>query len=54
MLSGMDENGAIVERPGKGIKHICGKHILDNHSVNLLSSIGTAVILPKIASIFWQ
>lgn len=51
--SGVDENGVIVERPGKGIKHICGKQILDNHSVNLLSSIGIALILPRIANIFW-
>lgn len=53
MLSGMDENGAITERPGKGIKHISGKQILDNHSVNLFASIGTALILPRIANIFW-
>ncbi|KYN35320.1 Transmembrane protein 19 [Trachymyrmex septentrionalis] len=51
--SGVDEKGIIVERPGKGVKHICGKQILDNHSVNLLSTIGIALILPRIANIFW-
>ncbi|XP_011875396.1 PREDICTED: transmembrane protein 19 isoform X2 [Vollenhovia emeryi] len=51
--SGVDEKGIIVERPGKGIKYICGKQILDNHSVNLLSTIGVALILPRIANIFW-
>ncbi|XP_028044771.1 transmembrane protein 19 isoform X2 [Monomorium pharaonis] len=51
--SGVDEKGIVVERPGKGVKHICGKQVLDNHSVNLLSSIGTALILPRIANIFW-
>ncbi|XP_011159771.1 transmembrane protein 19 [Solenopsis invicta] len=51
--SGVDEKGIIVERPGKGVRHICGKQILDNHSVNLLSSIGIALILPRIANIFW-
>jgi len=49
----MDETGAIVEKPGKGVRHICGKQILDNHSVNLLSSIGIALILPRVANIFW-
>ncbi|KAL0117308.1 hypothetical protein PUN28_010275 [Cardiocondyla obscurior] len=51
--SGVDEKGNIVERQGKGVKHICGRQILDNHSVNLLSSIGIALILPRIANIFW-
>ncbi|KAG5330923.1 TMM19 protein, partial [Acromyrmex heyeri] len=51
--SGIDEKGIIVERPGKGVKYICGKQILDNHSVNLLSTIGIALILPRIANIFW-
>ncbi|XP_072751914.1 transmembrane protein 19 isoform X2 [Anoplolepis gracilipes] len=51
--SGIDEKGFIVERPGKGVKHICGKQLLDNHSVNLLSSIGIALLLPRIANIFW-
>ncbi|KAH0949612.1 hypothetical protein HN011_006047 [Eciton burchellii] len=51
--SGVDETGAIVEKPGKGVRHICGKQILDNHSVNLLSSIGIALILPRVANIFW-
>ncbi|KAL6266245.1 hypothetical protein P5V15_003104 [Pogonomyrmex californicus] len=51
--SGIDEKGIIVERPGKGVKHICGRQILDNHSVNLLSTVGIALILPRIANIFW-
>ncbi|XP_011697403.1 PREDICTED: transmembrane protein 19 [Wasmannia auropunctata] len=51
--SGVDEKGIIVERPGKGVRHICGKQILDNHSVNLLSTIGIALILPRLANMFW-
>ncbi|XP_029160150.1 transmembrane protein 19 [Nylanderia fulva] len=51
--SGIDEKGFIMERPGKGVKHICGKQILDNHSVNLLSSIGVALFLPRFANLFW-
>ncbi|XP_043264749.1 transmembrane protein 19 [Colletes gigas] len=51
--SGMDENGIVVEHPGKGVKYICGRQILDNHSVNLLSSIGIGFTLPKIANLIW-
>ncbi|KAK2584315.1 hypothetical protein KPH14_006706 [Odynerus spinipes] len=51
--SGINEQGVIVERPGKGVKHICGRQIFDNHSVNLLSSIGIALTLPKIANLIW-
>lgn len=51
--SGIDENGKVVERPGKGVKHISGRQIFDNHSVNLLSSIVIALTLPRLANIFW-
>ncbi|XP_014213998.1 transmembrane protein 19 [Copidosoma floridanum] len=51
--SGINEKGKIVERPGKGVKHISGRQILDNHSVNLLSSIIIALILPRIANCIW-
>lgn len=47
--SGMDSEGRIVERPGDGIIPICGSYILDNHAVNLISSLITAVILPRVA-----
>ncbi|XP_043593241.1 transmembrane protein 19 isoform X2 [Bombus pyrosoma] len=49
--SGINEKGKIVERPGKHVKHICGRQILDNHSVNLLSSVITALTLPEIAKL---
>lgn len=52
-ITGINEKGNIVEHPGKGVKHICGKQILDNHSVNLLSSVITALILPEIAKLIW-
>ncbi|XP_058806799.1 transmembrane protein 19 isoform X2 [Phymastichus coffea] len=51
--SGMNDKGIIVERPGKGVKHISGRQILDNHSVNLLSSIIIALSLPRIANLVW-
>ena len=52
--SGIDEQGKIVEYPGEGVRHISGWRILDNHSVNLLSSIITGVTMPLIALKFWQ
>lgn len=51
--SGQDENGKIVEMPGKSVKHISGVRILDNHSVNLISSILTGIVTPALAFHFW-
>ncbi|XP_058838169.1 transmembrane protein 19 [Topomyia yanbarensis] len=52
--SGVDTSGRIVERPGKNVRHISGVRILDNHSVNLISSIITALLMPSIAMHFWD
>lgn len=51
--SGLDPNGRVVEHPGANVKHISGYRLLDNHSVNLISSILTALIMPFIAMNFW-
>ncbi|XP_063989898.1 transmembrane protein 19 [Diachasmimorpha longicaudata] len=51
--SGINEEGKIVEHPGRGVKHICGRQILDNHSVNLLSSIAIALTFPRLANYLW-
>lgn len=51
--SGVDKEGKIVECPGLGVRHISGLRILDNHSVNLISSIVTGVTTPLIALKFW-
>lgn len=49
-FSGKDaRTGKIVEVKREGVIPISGKQILDNHSVNLISSIITALVLPKIA-----
>ena len=49
-FSGRDrKTGKIVEVYAEGVEPISGTMILDNHSVNLLSSIITAVILPRLA-----
>jgi uncharacterized membrane protein len=49
-FSGRDsKTGKIVEVAREGVVPISGKMVLDNHSVNLVSSILTALILPKVA-----
>lgn len=52
-FSGQSEAGKIVEAPGKAVKHISGIRILDNHSVNLISSIATGIIMPVLAFHYW-
>ena len=48
--SGLDlKTKAIVECPGPDVKYISGSPLFDNHGVNLMSSIITAVLLPQIA-----
>ncbi|XP_037936634.1 transmembrane protein 19 [Teleopsis dalmanni] len=51
--TGIDENGKIVEHPGNNVRHISGLRILDNHSVNLISSVITGVTIPLIALKYW-
>lgn len=48
-----EESGKIVEMPGKNVRHISGVRILDNHSVNLISSILTGIVTPALAFHFW-
>lgn len=48
-FSGMDSEGKIVERPKEGVIPISGSYILDNHAVNLISSLLTALFLPRVA-----
>ncbi|XP_005105222.1 transmembrane protein 19 [Aplysia californica] len=46
--------GCIVESKGPNIEHISGFEILDNHSVNLLASLLTGIIMPYIAAETWN
>lgn len=38
----------IVGTPGEGVKHISGFNIINNHSVNFLSSLITALVIPAL------
>lgn len=53
MQLGKDSKGVIHEIPGPNITHISGVSLFDNHGVNLISGILTALILPKIAMLTW-
>ncbi|EDV97946.1 transmembrane protein 19 [Drosophila grimshawi] len=52
-FSGINAQGKIVDAPGKGVRHVSGLRILDNHSVNLISSITIGVTMPLLALKFW-
>ena len=43
----------IVETEGKNVEYICGWSLLDNHSVNLLSSLFCGLLTPKVAFYLW-
>ena len=47
-FSGIDGQH-ISHSPGAGVKHIAGRNVLSNNSVNLLSSLLVAVMLPYFA-----
>lgn len=51
--SGMDKLGRICDDPHYGYMHISGFRLIDNHSVNLLSTILTSVLMPTLAVKYW-
>lgn len=44
----------IVEVPGDRVRWISGVSMLDNHSVNLISSLLTSLFTPRIAQLVWS
>lgn len=54
-FSGQTAEGFIVENPNEAVKKISGKcRVLNNHSVNLVSCVVTAILIPAFASGFWE
>ncbi|KAK7793201.1 hypothetical protein R5R35_012842 [Gryllus longicercus] len=52
--SGLNERtGCVVERAGRGVRHISGIQLLDNHSVNLVSSLLMGLLTPKFAGVLF-
>ena len=47
------EKKYVVEEPGPDIEPICGSQILDNHSVNLFSSMLTAIATPFLGNLMF-
>jgi len=48
------EQNCIVEKAGSDVEHISGVAVLDNHGVNLVSSLLTALIAPYVALGVWR
>lgn len=54
-FSGQTKDGFIVEDPNEAVRKISGTFkILNNHSVNLVSCIITAVVIPMFGPAFWS
>lgn len=51
--SGIDKEGKVVETPSEEVNYISGLRIFDNHSVNLISSILTGIVMPVVALKTW-
>lgn len=48
------KTGLIVEQPSDNVQYISGVPLLDNHGVNLLSSVVTAFLAPHVALYMWS
>ena len=44
----------VVHRPSASIKHISGRNILDNNTVNVVSSTITGILTSYVGYIFWK
>ncbi|UYV81249.1 TMEM19 [Cordylochernes scorpioides] len=54
-FSGVEtKTGRVVDRPGPGVRWVCGRALLDNHAVNLVSSAITSVLVPCLAASFYS
>lgn len=52
--SGYDrKKQCVVHHPGPGVEDISGADILDNHSVNLIASLLTSLLAPRVAFHLW-
>lgn len=49
-----ESTGEIANQPHNGVSWICGIGLLDNHSVNFLSSLCTAFLGAHISVLVWS
>lgn len=47
------KTGKVVEEPGADVEHISGLNLLDNHSVNLVSNLITALLVPQMVILLY-
>lgn len=52
-FSGLNNKGQLVSQPSQAVKSISGRALLDNHSVNLISSVIMGLLLPTVANVIW-
>lgn len=53
--SGQTKDGHIVEKPAQGVRQVAGTfRLLNNHAVNLVSSIITALVTSVVAVYVWR
>ncbi|KAG6440686.1 hypothetical protein O3G_MSEX001403 [Manduca sexta] len=52
--SGLNREGKIVNHPSQSVKHISGRNILDNHSVNLISTVIMGLMMPTLSKTIWH
>ncbi|XP_045498001.1 transmembrane protein 19 [Colias croceus] len=51
--SGVDKDGKIVSHSRLSVKHISGRNILDNNSVNLMSTVIMGLLIPTLCKNVW-
>ncbi|KAL4707775.1 hypothetical protein ACJJTC_001721 [Scirpophaga incertulas] len=51
--SGLDKYGRIVSHSSLTVTHISGRNILDNHSVNLITTVIMGLLLPSLCKHSW-
>ncbi|CAB3261323.1 unnamed protein product [Arctia plantaginis] len=51
--SGLNKEGQIVTHSSLAVKHISGRNILDNNSVNLISTVIMGLLIPTLCKNIW-
>lgn len=52
-VKGVDSDGKIVGHSSLSVEHVCGQNILDNHSVNLITTIIMGLLMPTLGKNLW-
>lgn len=52
-VTGLGKDGKIVNHSNLSVKHISGRNILDNNSVNLITTVIMGILLPTMSKTLW-